>query len=55
MARIIMLLSGIIVAVIAVPAYMLLCLWITICDDVLKHHNKRRTKDDLERNLDEGS
>ena len=44
MARIILLLSGIIVAIIAVPAYMLLCLWIAICDEVLKHHNKRRKK-----------
>lgn len=47
MARIILLLSGALIAAIAVPAYFLLCLWISIAETFLhkkgdKHHGKRK-------------
>lgn len=47
MARIILLLSGALIAAVAVPAYFLLCLWISIAESLLskkgdKHNVKRK-------------
>lgn len=43
-ARIILLLSGALVAIIAVPAYFLLCLWIAIFETTLKKGDKRHDR-----------
>lgn len=44
MARIILLLSGALIAAIAIPAYFLLCLWISIAETILKKGDKRHGK-----------
>lgn len=45
MARIILLLSGVIVTIIAVPMYFLLCLWITIFEEYERQRRKRKEKE----------
>lgn len=42
MARIILLLSGAIVAAVALPMYFLLCLWIAIFEDYERRRNKEK-------------
>lgn len=45
MARIILLLSGAIVTIIAVPMYFLLCLWIAIFEEYERQRRKRKEKE----------
>lgn len=45
MARIILLLTGAIVTIIAVPMYFLLCLWIAIFEEYERNRRKRKEKE----------
>ena len=45
MARIILLLTGFIVAIFAVPMYMLLSLWIAVVDEYERRRRKRKEKE----------
>lgn len=47
MARIILIISGAFIAVLAMPMYFLLCLWIAICEEYARR--RRREKEDKEK------
>ena len=46
MARIILLLSGALIAVVAIPAYFLLCIWISIAETLLFKKKEREEKEE---------
>lgn len=45
MARIILLLSGAVVTILAVPMYFLLCIWISIFEEYERLRRKRKEKE----------
>lgn len=45
MARIILLMSGAIITILAVPMYFLLCLWVTIFEEYDRQRRKRKEKE----------
>lgn len=49
MARIILLMSGAIVMILAVPMYFLLCLWIAIFEEYERQRRKRKEKENEQR------
>ena len=49
MARIILILSGFIVTIFALPMYFLLCLWVTVFEEYERQRRKRKEKENEQR------